>query len=183
MKKLLLASSLAISLSTGALAQPLTDGQWYAGVEFGSGSGQRTYDSTTDANFDSTVTTLKVGKIDKNYDKLEFQYTAKHLENSNNSSDTDDISEYKVNFALSILKLSYKEIVIPYLEVGIGIANSDAYDTQFATHLGGGVMINPTNNIELSVGYRLSTNIGNTDNDVSYTDQHSDFIIGAAYKF
>jgi opacity protein-like surface antigen len=180
MKKLLAAGSIVLALSTTLFA---TEGHWYVGGEYGTGSGERTYDGTVSVDFDSELYTAKVGYQKDNFDKVEFQYTSKTLENSNNSSDADDVTEYKVNFVISILKLSYKEMVIPYWEAAIGYGDSDNYGGQLATHIGAGIMVNPVEQVEINVGYRYSINAGSTDYDVSYSDQHGDFIIGAAYKF
>jgi len=179
MKKKLLLGSLALVLSTSLLAES----HWYIGAEYGSGSGDRAYDSSLTVGFNSSAATVKVGHMNESYDKVELQYTAKTLENENNAADSDDVAEYKINFVTSIMKLSYEEMVIPYFEVALGYGDSTNFGGQFATHLGLGVMVNPIEAVEVSVGYRLSTSIGSTDNSVSYADQHGDLIVGAAYKF
>ncbi len=184
MKKIIATTLLSGALGVSSLmaAEP----HWYVGAEYTTGSGDRTYDytyGTTTVDADSSGFTIKAGYMEKDFDKVELQYTSKTLENSNNSADKDDVTELKVNFVISIMKLSYDEMVIPYWEVALGYGDSDAYGGQFATHLGIGLMVNPVEQVELSIGYRLSTNIGTTDADVTYYDQHGDVVVGAAYRF
>ena len=182
MKKVLTGSLISLVLSSGLLA----DGQWYVGGEYGIGSGDRTYDLTTNSTSidgDSKFFTLKAGHITDSFDKIEFDFTKKDIENSNDSSDTDSEKEYKLNFVLSLLSISYKTTLIPYLEAALGYGDSNAHGGQFASHLGLGLMFNPTEHVELTAGYRYSTNLGSTDSGVDYTDQFGEFLVGAAYKF
>ena len=184
MKKITLATTIALALTTSAFAKIP---QWYVGAEYATGSGDRTYDADAGniaVGFNSSAIGLKVGKITDKFDKMEFQINMKTLENKNNASDKDDVMEYKFNGVISILSLSYKEIVIPYFEGAVGYGDSDNYGGQLATHLGLGIMYNPPiEHVEISAGYRLSTSIGSTDNYITYSDQHGNLVIGAAYKF
>jgi opacity protein-like surface antigen len=186
MKKILTTSLLACALSvTSAFgAEP----HWYAGVEYATGSGERTYDFdplSYSVDVDSSAFIVKGGYMQEDFDKIELQWSSKTLENSNNSSDDDDVMELKVNFVVSMMMISYKEMVIPYWEAAIGYADSDLDGGQLATHLGLGVMFNPIEEVELTLGYRFTTNVGTTDDsdDRLYYDQHGDVVVGAAYRF
>jgi len=190
MKKIILAGSLLLSVSTTLFGADVEEkivtaekqSHWYLGTEYSLGYGIRIYNNSESVNVDTDGLTLKVGYEQSDYDKLEFQYTSETLTSSSNSSDKDTISEYKINAVVSIMKLRYKEMFIPYVEVALGYGSSDIYGGQLTTHLGFGAIYNPIDIVELSLGYRYSNNFGSTGS-IDYIDHEEEIVFGAVYKF
>jgi opacity protein-like surface antigen len=185
MKKIILGTITAAALlSTSAMAtsDSSTEEGWYVGAEMQTGSGDRTYDRLNTINVDSDGTVIRVGYIQEDFDRIELTHTSKTLANSTNANDKDEITETKIVFAPSIVKLAYKNLMVPYWEAAIGAGSSDAWGSQLSTHLGIGILSEPIDNLLVNVGYRLTSSAG-TANTVDYGDSHSDLVIGAAYKF
>ena len=174
---------IAISLAVAGLliSSASAESKLYIGYEQGSGFGERTYtngNAATSVNIYSEEKSFKIGKQQDNFNKWEFEYGQQTLSNALDSSDKNEITTYKVNTIISLLSISYEDIVIPYFEVGVGLSSNDIHDGGLATHLGLGIMYNATENIQLNVKYKTNTNIGST-----FLDGYSGMQFGMAYIF
>lgn len=188
MKNIITIATLFFTLGSNLLA----DSKWYIGTEFGMGLADRTYDYSSTTKVDSTLTSFKIGKFLTPFRRFEFLYTFYTLENSaqlvNNVADldaagSDKIHEYKINYINSMSVISYKDIIIPYIEFGVGYAISESYNEKFVTHLGLGIMFNPLDYLEISTSFRYEMNNGSVNDEESYADHRNHIILGIAYKF
>jgi len=145
----------------------------------------RTYDDALVSSVDGDGKGIyfKIGVETKSKDRLEFVYGKDTLTNSNNSSDSNDVTSFEFNGIISIIKLS-NHLFLPYFKGGFGIYQNKEWDkTGFGAMIGLGTYINITQNIEADLSYKFKFTRTDINDDYYMMDYYNGLSLGVNYKF
>lgn len=166
-------------LVLGAHAAPNKD--WYVGVGFLSGSGERTIVSST-TDYDTSGADIKFGVIFKTNNRLEFSASSIDLKST---TSTLEVKGRELDWIFTANLNNQESIFLPFISVGFGrftIENASSTGISAQAALGGYFRLKE--DFEIEVSYKeKAISWSDSTGFIDAQERMTNYYVGLKYKF